>query len=142
MRHRVQRLLRIAAVAAAALLANACGDSGSPTQPFPPAPTPTQSAAIAGAWTGTYRGVSYECEALAEATFDENRGSVVGSIRVSAPCANEFFFQGTFQENTLDGVLVDAEGFNSSVRGTVSGATLEIPLNAGWLGTSRMNFHR
>lgn len=142
MRHRVQRLLRIVAVAAAVLVTSACGDSGSPTQPFPPAPTPTQSAAIAGAWTGTYRNVSYECEALAEATFDENRGSVWGRIRVSAPCANEFFFQGTFRENTLDGVFVDIEGFNSNGRGTVSGATLEIHLNAGWLGSIRMNFHR
>ena len=138
MKNRVTML----AITAVALMAVSCGDSGSPTQPFPPAPTPTQSAAIAGAWTGTFRGVSYECEALAEATFDENLGRVAGHIRVSAPCANEFFFQGTFQETTLDGVLVDADGFNSNVRGTVSGATLEIPLSAGWLGSSRMNFHR
>jgi hypothetical protein len=129
------------AITAIALMAASCGDSVAPTE-LPPAPPATQDPRIAGAWTGTYRGVSYECEALVEATFDENLGSVAGHIRVSVPCANEFFFQGTFQETTLEGVLVDAEGFNSSVRGTVSGATLEIPLNAGWLGSSRMNFHR
>jgi hypothetical protein len=136
MTHRL--LLSIGLVAA---LAVSCSDSGSPTEPPPPIP-PTQDPRIAGAWTGTYHGVSHECEALAEANFDENRGSVEGRIQVSAPCANQFFFRGTFQEITLDGVLVDADGYNTNVRGTVSGATLEIPLDAGWLGTSRMNFHR
>lgn len=137
MRNRVTML----AITAVALMAASCGDSAAPTEPPPPTPL-TQDPRIAGAWTGTYSGVSYECEAIAEATFNENRGSVAGNIRVSAPCANEFIFQGTFQETTLEGVLVDADGFNSNVRGTVSGATLEIPLNAGWLGSSRMNFHR
>jgi hypothetical protein len=142
MRHRVQLSLRIAAVAAAALLTASCGDSGSPTEPRFLAPTPTQSAAIAGAWTGTYSGVSYECEARADATFDENRGSVAGQINVSAPCGNVFLFRGTFDGNTLEGEFTDFDGFHSSGRGTVSGGTLDIHLDGGWFGSSRMNLHR
>jgi hypothetical protein len=137
MRKRVTML----AITAVALMAASCGDSVGPTEPPPPTPA-TQDPRIAGAWTGTYRNVSYECEALAEATFDENRGSVAGRIRVSAPCLNDFLFQGTFQENTLDGVFVDVDGYNSSGRGTVSAGTLAIEFNHGSFGTIRMTFYR
>jgi hypothetical protein len=142
MKHRIQLFTRIAAVAAATVFAASCSDSGSPTQPLPPAPTPTQSPAIAGGWTGTYRGVSYDCEAAADAAFDENRGSAAGTIHVSAPCANVFLFQGTFQGNTLDGEFTDSDGFHAHGRGTVSGGALEIQLDHGFFGSSRMNFHR
>jgi hypothetical protein len=137
MRNRVSML----AIMAVTLMAASCGDSVGPTEPPPPTPL-TQDPRIAGAWMGTYRNVSYECEATAEATFDENRGSVAGRIRVSAPCVNEFLFQGTFQENTLDGVFVDVDGYNSNGRGTVSAETLAIEFNHGFFGTIRMNFHR
>jgi hypothetical protein len=112
-----------------------------PTEPPPPTPA-TQDPRIAGAWTGTYRDVSSECEALAEATFDEDRGSVAGRIRVSAPCVNEFIFQGSFQENTLDGLFVDTDGYSSNGRGTVSAGALAIEFNHGFFGTIRMNLHR
>ena len=142
MRHRIHLSMRIAAVAVAALLTAFCGDSESPTEPLPPAPTPTQSAAIAGQWTGTYSGVSYQCEAAADATFDENQGSLEGTINVSAPCGNVFLFRGTFQGNTLEGEFTDSDGLHIRGRGTVSGGTLEIHLDDGWIGSSRMNFHR
>jgi hypothetical protein len=133
MKHRIQLSMRIAAVAAAALLTSACGDSGSPTEP---------PRGIGGAWTGTYSGVSYECEAFAQATFAENRGSVSGQINVSRPCGNIFTFRGTFQGNTVEGEFTDFDGFHSSGRGTVSDGALEIHLDDGWFGSSRMNFHR
>jgi opacity protein-like surface antigen len=141
MRHRVELSIGIAAVAAAALLTAACGDSGSPTEPPLLAPTPTQSPAIAGGWTGTYSGVTHPCETAVDATFDENRGSVTGTINVSEPCWNMFLFQGTFQGNTLEGEFTDYDGFHNRGRGTVSGGTLEIHLD-GDLGGIRMNLHR
>jgi hypothetical protein len=125
--------MRIAAVVVAALLTGACSDSGSPTEPL---------RGIGGAWTGTYSGVSYECEAFAQATFDENRGSVSGQINVSRPCGNLFVFRGTFEGNTLDGEFTDFDGFNTHGRGTVSGGALEIQLDHGFFGSSRMSFHR
>lgn len=128
----MQQLLRIAAVAAAALLTGACDDSGSPTEP---------RSGIAGAWRGTYSGLTYECEAFAEATFAENRGSVAGQIAVSRPCGNLFLFSGTVG-GTLEGEFTDFDGYHTHGRGTVSGGTLEIHLDGGWFGSSRMNFYR
>ena len=133
MRHRVPQLLRIAAIAAAFLLTSACDDSGSPTEP---------RSAIAGAWTGTYSGLTDECEARAEATFTEDRGSVWGQISVTRPCGNHFAFRGTLQANTLEGEFTDFDGLHIRGRGTVSGGTLEIHLDGEGYGTSRMNFYR
>ena len=133
MKHGVQLSLRIAAVTTAALLTASCGDSGSPTEP---------RSAIAGSWTGTYSGVTYECEATAGGSFTANRSSLVGQITVSRPCANSFLFQGTFRGNTLEGEFTDFDGYRIPGRGTVSAGTLEIHLDGGWFGSSRMYLHR
>jgi hypothetical protein len=133
--------MSVAAVVAAMLLTASCEDSTPPTEPAPP-PILTQDPRIAGAWTGTYSGVSYGCEASAEASFDEQRGEVWGTLAVSAPCGNLFLFRGTLQGNTVDGELTDFDGFHMRGRGTVSDATLEINIEGGWFGTGRMNLHR
>jgi hypothetical protein len=120
-------------VAAASLTMFSCSDSGSPTEP---------STGIEGQWTGTFSGVSYDCEASTQATFSENRGSVMGQITVTRPCGNLFSFQGTFQGNTLEGQLTDFDGNHSTGRGIVSNATLEIHVDDAFFGSSRMNLHR
>ena len=120
-------------VAVALLLTVSCGDSGSPTEP---------SSEIAGRWTGTFSGVSYDCEAAANATFSETRGSVTGQISVNIPCGNLFSFQGTFQGNTLGGQLTDFDGNRYPAQGIVSNGTLEIHIDDAFFGSSRMNFHR
>ena len=120
-------------VAVALLLTVSCGDSGSPTEP---------SSEIAGRWTGTYSGVSYDCEATATATFTENRGSVTGQISVNIPCGNLFSFQGTFQGNTLGGQLTDFDGNRCTAQGIVSNGALEIHIDDAFFGSSRMNLHR
>jgi hypothetical protein len=135
MKDRGRLTIAFAAVVAAMLMTTSCGDSTPPTEP---APGPR----IAGAWTGTYSGISYSCDANANASFSEHRGEVSGSLTVNAPCGNLLSFRGTLQGNTLDGELTDFDGFHMRGRGTVSDATLEIHIEGGWFGTARMNFHR
>jgi hypothetical protein len=101
-----------------------------------------ESPAIAGHWSGTYRGVSIDCGATAAANFGDNRGRVTGEIGVSEPCWNTIYFQGAFRGNTLEGEFTDFDGFGGIGRGTVSGRSLEIHLEGGGFGGGQLTLHR
>lgn len=149
----------VAALAVAATLLAACG---SPTEPqvrsgvATPTPTRTQTATptpvppagdVSGAWVGTFSVDNIEfCVASgipASATFTQTGSTVTGVLNApTAPCfalVNRAF-SGTLQGNTLTG----SDGGFGTVRGTLSGSTLEIGLgfNGNFDTEGQLHLHR
>ena len=119
----------LAATAATALLLAGCKDSPSPTEP---------SGNIAGAWAGTYASSdSIECDNTivfpAQATLWQNGSDVGGTLTATGDprgCPlGSLTFTGTLHGNALAGTV---ESFPYSVRGTLSGSTLDIGLVASF----------
>jgi hypothetical protein len=92
---------------------------------------------IAGAWTGTYNSNDdIDCDTSlslpAQASFQQNGSTVVGTLKATGPCGPDYRFQGTLLGNALSGGIDAAPIFYGSARGTLSGATLEITLANGY----------
>jgi hypothetical protein len=120
----------LTAVAVASLLVG-CNDS-SPTEPK------LAGENISGAWTGTFNtNDSLECDKSvstpAQATFEQNGSTVVGTLTATGPCGlGAVTFAGRLQGNTLSGTIQNGPFFSGSREGTLSGATLEITAANGY----------
>ena len=72
---------------------------------------------IAGAWTGTYNGISNRCNTDAQARFEQTGSAVSGELRTTGSCGLAVGFSGTLQGNTLAGSVTDGEIFSGDARG-------------------------
>lgn len=129
-----------------------CNDS-SPTEPKvaaaatptpTPAPTPLPpSGSIAGAWTGTYNGISYSCDTSVQASFGQTGPAVLGTLTATGPCGDVFHFNGTLQGNTLSGSITDFDTIVGGAYGVLLGSTLEITFDNGFgFNFAQVHLHR
>jgi hypothetical protein len=130
----------VAAMAATTLLPAGCSkDSVSPTEPVPTVPTDN----IAGAWTGTYTGVSEPCSSSVQASFRQAGSTFNGTMTVSC-LVGQFPISGTLQGNTLSGYALWGDPEFYPVKGTLSGSSLEITifLESGVNPMGELHLHR
>ena len=121
----------LATMAVAAPLLVGCNES-SPTEPKLAA-GPTPATTPAPTYTGTYNGVSPQCDSSAQASFlhrDARGGGWSGTMIV--PCLNAPYplpFTGDFAGNTFTGsVLTSSDLDFKFLQGTLSGSSLEITI--------------
>jgi hypothetical protein len=128
-RNHVPSLLRLAAslALAAAVSALACSDSKMVTSPGT-GNVSTNSASVAGTWTGSYAAFESACGGSAAiATFQQNGASVTGSI-TTADCGVSGSFVGTMEGNTLMGALHLPGCTGGGVSGTLSASGLALSI--------------
>ncbi len=98
------------------------------------------SGGISGAWTGTYNGISYQCDSDARASFNQS-GS--GTLTTTGSCGETFYIDSTLQGNTLAGTITDRDTLLGRVLGTLSGSTLEITIdNGSGFTIAQVHLHR
>jgi hypothetical protein len=146
--------LPLVLMTAAAVLLAGCNDS-SPTEPkvltatpstSTPTPSPTPlppSGSVAGAWIGTYHGVSFTCDTSAQASFEQTGGAVLGTLTATGSCGDVWHFSGALQGNTLAGSITDYDTLVVVAHGILSGSTLEITIdNGSGLTVAQAHLHR
>jgi hypothetical protein len=102
---------------------------------------------IAGTWTGTYNGISNQCDSSALASLLQTGSTVQGTSTV--PClagGGRFLLNGTLLGNTLTGNAEWGDPEFYPVKGTLSGPTLDMTIfdDAGLAGTpmGQLHLHR